>query len=316
MQKDAILKKSIRYAGSLLVIAAVIFLIKRIVDMDVDFAKFSDPRIMAALVIGFVVQTLIIIMSTFPWLVFVQSLSGKKIPFRRAMPVFARSNFYKYVPGNVFQYIGRNQLAADMQISHVDVACATIMDILFCVAITGLVSVCLLRTAIVSLLQEYGRQFLLIGGIGIAAVLVLGILLFWKFRTKCREYLSRYTKAFRRENLPFFLCGVGYYFLHNAAFGALYVTVLRLVCTASGTAVTASELAMLTGAFMFAWIVGFITPGAPGGIGIRESVMIFVCGAAFEQEVLLFVLILRISSILADAAGFVIGTVGMKKRAS
>ena len=63
------------------------------------------------------------------------------------MPVFTRSNLYKYVPGNVFQYVGRNKLAEDAQVSHVDVACATVLDVLGCVISTGIISVILLGSA-------------------------------------------------------------------------------------------------------------------------------------------------------------------------
>ena len=150
-------------------------------------------------------------------------------------------------------------------------------------------------------------------GIGIAAVLVLAGVLFWKFRAKCREFLLRYRKAFAKENRALLVRGILYYFLQNAVSAAVYALVLWLVFQAGGTAVTADTLVTLTGAFLFAWIVGFITPGAPGGIGIRESVMLFICGGAFEQEVLLFVLVLRIASILADAAGFMLGSIGKNR---
>ncbi|MFR6077469.1 MAG: hypothetical protein ACLUHJ_08605 [Ruminococcus sp.] len=43
---------------------------------------------------------------TLPWLLFIRILSGAKIPMRDALPVYTRSNLMKYVPGNVFQYVG------------------------------------------------------------------------------------------------------------------------------------------------------------------------------------------------------------------
>ena len=64
----------------------------------------------------------------------------------------------------------------------------------------------------------------------------------------------------------------------------------------------------MTGAFLFAWIIGFITPGAPGGIGIRESVMLLVSAQEYAQAVMLFVLVTRLASILADVLAFLIGT--------
>ena len=74
--------------------------------------------------------TAIIFFMSTPWVQFVRILSGKKIAMKDALPVYTKCNLMKYVPGNVFQYVGRNQLAADLHISHVDVACATVLEIL------------------------------------------------------------------------------------------------------------------------------------------------------------------------------------------
>ena len=76
------------------------------------------------------------------------------------------------------------------------------------------------------------------------------------------------------------------------------------------------ELTALTGAFLFAWIIGFVTPGAPGGIGIREGVMLFVCGDSFADRIVLFVLVMRIGSVFADVAAFVIGKIYCKAHKS
>lgn len=300
------MKKIVKIAGNLLMIAAVVFIVKKFIDMDADFSQLGSPSVLGALAVSFAVQTAIVVFGTFPWLVFTQSLSGKKIPFSAAMPVYTKSNIYKYVPGNVFQYIGRNQLAADMSISHVDVACATIFDILFCVLWTGIISVVLLGGALSELLAKYGQNLVIVAAVGVTLLIVGAIIIRMKFSGKVRGYLSRYLKAFEKGNRLKLSQGIVYYLLQNIISALMYFVCLNLIF---GGTLGASELASLTGAFMFAWIIGFVTPGAPGGIGIRESVMLFVCGERYEEKVLLFVLALRISSILADIAAFLIGRI-------
>ena len=83
----------------------------------------------------------------------------------------------------------------------------------------------------------------------------------------------------------------------------LYFVVACLLFTDSNL----SQLITITGGYVFAWILGYITPGAPGGIGIRESVMLIVCGGLFEEKVIIYALLFRISSIFADILGFIIG---------
>ncbi|HAP79642.1 MAG TPA: hypothetical protein DCQ78_05740, partial [Ruminococcus sp.] len=122
------MKKIVKIIGNIIMLSALVFIVKKFIDMDIDFSELKSPSVISALIISFVVQTVIVVMGCFPWLMFTRSLSGKKIPFSKAMPVYTKSNIYKYLPGNVFQYVGRNQLAFDMNISHIDVACATVFD--------------------------------------------------------------------------------------------------------------------------------------------------------------------------------------------
>lgn len=309
MKNKISIKSLVKLAGNLVVILALVFLVKKFMDMDVDFSQLASGNIASSFILSTVIQALLIVMACFPWLVFTQSLSGKKIPYSSAMPVYTRSNIYKYLPGNVFQYVGRNQLASDMNISHVDVACATVLDVFFCVLWTGVISVILLGTAITALLEKYGRNILIIVAVGVVAVIMLAVIVRLKFMDKVKGYLSRYSKAFEKENRGKLIQGVVYYLVHNSISALMYFLCLALVF---GDSATASELVSLTGAFLFAWIIGFVTPGAPGGIGVRESVMIFVCGEKHEEKVLLFVLVMRIASVVADLTAFLIGHVYLK----
>lgn len=303
------MKKILKAVGNLIVVIALVFLIKKFSGMNIDFNQIKSGKVIFSLVISIIIQTLLIIFGCFPWLVFTQSLSGKKIPFSSAMPVYTRSNIYKYLPGNVFQYVGRNKLASDMNISHIDVACATVFDILFCVVSTGIISVILLGGAISDLIRKYGKNFLIVGISGIVLLIVLFLIFYIKFRSKLKEYILRYSKAFERGNRLQLLQGILYYLLNGILSALMYFISLSLIFGKdSGT----SEIISFTGAFMFAWIIGFVTPGAPGGIGIRESVMLFVCGSIFEEKIMLFVLVMRLSSIIADFIAFIIGNIYKK----
>ena len=297
------MKKKLKLIGNAVMITALILVVKKLRDMDISFSQFSEGRVLCALLLCFVIQTAIIVCSCYPWLVFTRSLSGRKIPYSAAMPVYTQSNLYKYLPGNVFQYVGRNQLAADMDISHVDVACATVLDVLFCVFWTAVISVFMLGGRIAELMSKYGKNLLIVGAVGIVIIIVLVLAVRLKFRDKFKAYISRYSKAFAKENRPMLLRGVFYYLLQNAVSAAMYMGCLALIVPQADT----GELVALTGAFLFAWIIGFVTPGAPGGIGIREGVMLFVCGDSFADRIVLFVLAMRIGSILADVAAFLIG---------
>ena len=193
------MKKALKIIGNIVMIAALAFVVKKLLDMDISFSQLSEGRVVCALLLCFAVQTAIIICSCYPWLVFTRSLSGRKIPYSAAMPVYTQSNLYKYLPGNVFQYVGRNQLAADMDISHVDVACATVLDVLFCVFWTAVISVIMLGGRIAELMSKYGKNLLIVGAVGIVLLILLMLAVRLKFRDKFKAYLSRYSKAFAKS---------------------------------------------------------------------------------------------------------------------
>ena len=83
----------------------------------------------------------------------------------------------KYVPGNVFQYVGRNQLAADLHISHVDVACATVLDIVCSMLTPLLLIVVLMGKNMLELIRTYRNNFLIVLGVGVAVLLLLFLVL-------------------------------------------------------------------------------------------------------------------------------------------
>ena len=127
---------------------------------------------------------------------------------------------------------------------------------------------------------------------------------FWKWKEPVTKYMHQYLAAFSGKGIWNLGKGLGFYIVQNAGSALVYFIALRLVF---GPGTSFGELTALTGAFVFAWIIGFVTPGAPGGIGIRESVMLFVCGGSNSDQILLFVLLMRISSIAADVFACCIG---------
>ena len=57
----------------------------------------------------------------------------------------------------------------------------------------------------------------------------------------------------------------------------------------------------------FAWLAGFIIPGAPGGIGVREAVLIFfVTPIIGEPQSIAVAIALRFVTLLGDVCFFVI----------
>ena len=196
------LKKYYKLIGSVITLLALVFVVKKLVTMDVDWSAFANGRAIGTIGICTLIQTGVILFMTLPWLLFIRILSGAKIPMRDALPVYTRSNLMKYVPGNVFQYVGRNQLAADLQISHVDVACSTLLDIVFCLITPFLLALVLMRKDMLQLFRMYQRNFLIILAAGVAVLILAFLLLHWKFREPLKRYFAKYRKLLSQKAVP------------------------------------------------------------------------------------------------------------------
>ncbi len=296
-------KKYYKVIGTIVTVIALVFVVKKIVTMDVDWSMFASGRIIALIGGCVLVQTAVILFMSMPWVRFVRILSGTNIPMKDALPVYTKSNLMKYVPGNIFQYVGRNQLAADLKISHVDVACATVLDIVCSMVTPLLLIVVLMGKNMMELIRTYSTNFLLVLGAGIAVLVLLFLLLRWKFREPLQRYFEKYRKLLNRKILirvlGVFLLYVAQYIISTAMYAVPAVFLFD---------VPAEKLGLFLGTYLFSWIIGFITPGAPGGIGIREAVMMLMCGSFLDTNtIMLYAVTMRLISTFGDIAAFLVG---------
>lgn len=306
------IRKHIKKLGGLLMITALVFIVRKIISMDVDYSVIFSGKTALFTVLCILIQTGIIIFMCSPWLRLTEILSSKKIPYGKALSVYTKSNFLKYVPGNVFQYIGRNQLASDAGISHADVAGATVIDIVFSMAAPFFLGLALTGSGAAKLIRAYGKNFVIAGAAGIA-VTALAVIICFKFRSRLSSATEKYRKIFIKENIKRILFTFIYYIFQNGITVLMCMLALKYI---TGINQPTQELLMISGVYLFSWIVGFITPGAPGGIGVREAVMMLMCGdMAAQDDIMLFVVVMRVVSTAADALAFLCGIpAGRKER--
>ena len=302
-------KKTVRILGNIVTVIAIVFIAVRLYRMRVDLSVLGTGKTIAVLALAFVFQLLLVILSSIPWITIVNALSGKRIRIRESLPVFTKANLYKYIPGNVFQYVGRNRLAVEKEISHVDVATATVIDTLFQLCLYLVLSLMMLGDKIVTVAGRYVHN-VIVGLIVIAVVASAAVIIvILVVGRRAREYAMRYRDTLSSGGLRMisrsFAITAG-----NCILSAVEYFICIMIVF--GDEVGTGKLIMLTGAYLFAWIIGFVTPGAPGGIGVREAVMLLVCTSVNEDLVMIFVLLMRLGSVAADIAAGIIGEIVQK----
>mgnify|MGYP002777894663 CR=1 FL=1 len=183
------------------------------------------------------------------------------VPSAWAVRTYLITNIAKYLPGNVFHFYGR---VLQAQTLGVPVAAATLSVILepVLMAVAAL-SLGLLYTANTGVTIA-GLSVMLIGLHPRVLNPLLGYLLQRKLRSSQAEgsnpplQLKHYpTQPLLGELLFLGLRCLGFLFTVNAV-----------------TALEWRGIAHLVGAFSLSWLLGLITPGAPGGLGVFEVSLI------------------------------------------
>lgn len=223
---------------------------------------------------------------------------GARLELRRAAGICAVSQFGKYLPGNVAHHVGRVALARREGLS-VDHIVASLLFETANVLLAGTLGAGLLlknESAAVSVLSG-GVPIL---GIGVAVVLVVCAVLVMLWRRYRQGQPQRTAVELRWLPICFGLqCGA--FVVH----GAIVVLLVRGVL-----GMPQGSVAVLTGAFALAWVAGFVTPGAPAGVGIREAVISLGLAPSLGTGGAVAVAgLLRLVSVCGDLATFGAGLV-------
>jgi len=298
------MKKYLKLIGNVITAIAILFVIKKLFQTDIDYSLLLKKGNILPIVIAIIIITSIVILNCLPWRKLVYILSSVSIPFKEAVSVYTKSNILKYLPGNVFQYVGRNDLANRMGIRHTDVAFATALEIIMMVFSALLLSVVFLQGAVMEIFITYRDTFIMLVMIAFAVIILGTIVVILRFKDKFRAFLTRFFNIFKKKNILSLIGCVLYYVISTFILSLSYMIVLVFILKQD---ISTDIFVYICGAYILSWLIGFITPGAPAGIGIKEAVMMAITGEVLNQEaIVLSLVVLRVLTIFGDVMGFVI----------
>lgn len=297
-------KKYIKIIGNILSIIAIIYVIHRFLEIGVDLKQIINRNSIALCIILLFIQISVIMTSCFPWGKLVEIVSDRRIPFVDSMLVYMKANLFKYIPGNVFQYVARNELAIESNVEHLDVAIATVLDTAFSLLFALVLSIICLGDVAIDYLLLYKNRIGVMLLVAFLILIVIVCVIYFFFKARGRAYFQKYKKCLQKKNIKKILQILLYYLYNNLVNFIIFAVIIVGVL---GCSIENENWINLMGAFIFALIAGMITPGASGGIGIRESVMMLITKNRYDIEMIISAMvILRLISIMADVGAFAI----------
>ncbi len=298
------IKKYLKYIGNVVTILALIFLVFALSKLGINFESLANPKSIIVCIVGTLGVTITVYILAYAWKNTLDYLSGSRTKYSEVAGVYGKANIGKYLPGNVMHYVERNLFATKIGLDQFELGISSILEVVGFIIVTILVSVICAYREFIKVINKYvtPTYAAILCGVIIAGIAVV-ILVCFKSK-KIQRIIKRLLDV---KFAGVFLINMLLYLIVFIILGA----VLLLICTvALDVKFTVYEGALLIAYYMLAWVVGFMIPGAPGGIGVREAVLYMLLGVNhnIKNMELIFTaaMIHRMLSIFGDVIGYCI----------
>jgi uncharacterized membrane protein YbhN (UPF0104 family) len=303
--------KTIKSLGNVLMIAAIVFIIWRVYKQNLDFSLLLSPKVFAGLLGLTILYTSSVVLSAVFYTYLLHIISKKRFSWLNAVRLYSKTFLYRYIPGNIMHLLGRNSIAAEEDISYADINVASFLQMLIlCVSACILAITLAAKYFIVSIQSITFNANMLIYVLPVIVVCIVLVVIF-------RKKLIRLGASIKEKILNISFPQISLAFIMSFML-LLLNAVVYLLClyVLNGIMPNASIIPSVLGLFILSWLIGFIMPGAPAGIGIRETMLVVVLGGLISPDMLVFsAVVLRLISIIGDVVSFlVIQAIWMWKR--
>ncbi|MBD2164078.1 flippase-like domain-containing protein [Calothrix membranacea FACHB-236] len=217
--------------------------------------------------------------------------------------VYLKTNIAKYLPGNIWHHYGRIVAAKNATGSTGAATLSVVLEPLL-MAAAALIIVLVFGTQLTA--ANTNILLLILQFLCLAVVLCalhpwfLNPAINFVHKLKAKKLdrqASDSSSNFRIERYPIrpLLGELGFLGLRGAGF------ILTLFALGP---LSADQIPLLLGAFSLAWLLGFVVPGAPGGLGVFEATAIALLQNHFPAAVVISAIALyRLISIIAETSG-------------
>ena len=265
---------------------------------DLPAVDWRSGRLWLGLSGGLALYLVAQLIGAFAWNA-VLRIYATQLPLGRAESQLLLSQIGKYIPGNVAHLFGRLSLARSDGVAGTTAGAAMLLEVgallttgFLIVGVIVFVSPDLMLNLTAGLPDINATILIAVSVVGVFACLIAAQLIIWR-------RAGRPAPTLLQSILPIAL--------YTANFVVLGMS---LWCVAVAIAPDPVPIVHCIAIFTTAWILGFLTPGAPGGVGIRDGIIALGLELFIGQGAGLGVAVAhRLISVVGDVATFGIGLV-------
>ncbi|MBW1742616.1 MAG: flippase-like domain-containing protein [Deltaproteobacteria bacterium] len=294
-----VLKRALWYTGYIVTVISVCYVCFNIWEHADSLLKQQDIRTLTlCLVVGSTVYAGAYTLLSLAWHYMLHSLDSSA-RMSNSYFIYARSQIAKYFPGNVFHYAGRQVLGKRSGLGHAQVATASFFETLLSI-ITAL-GIALIGIPYLSV-PQHTKAALFVAGAAVFGLSVVGIYLF-RVLSSVFPVINRHVGTIAKYNRAQWMSFTLVPMLLYSLFFIIVGVVIWIVALSSFSELQTSYMLpfVFTTVYASSWVIGYITPGAPAGLGVRDA--IFFAGLSpylGETRSLSLALVLRLITTIGD----------------
>lgn len=292
--------KILKFLGTIITIICFLFIAKMVLSIETDWGSIdSKSKAGGVIILSAALGTFCLFLVAYCWSLLVKFIEPKEVENIKLISIYIKSNIAKYLPGNVMNLVGRNVLAGQLGFKQISIATSTLIEIAIFGCTTMMLAILFSITKLndmYELMQKYiNYKFILI-------IIIIGIIIFisiilHEVRTK-NQYIKHIKKYFNYEFLKLICKLVSLYSVYFIFSGVVLVIILVIILNIN---IESRDYIQIVGLYIIAYFIGYITPGSPGGMGVREAVLILLLTNIVESDLAVLASIIhRVITICAD----------------
>lgn len=283
------LKRAISLLGKTLGILGLVFVLYKLSQeytLDSFFQQLSF--VYRSLPLLFLLNAVSTLLGIYAWHIMLLNYAKTPFSYKTSYYYFAKTEIAKYLPGNIFHFVGRQALASQIGITQAQMAKISLLFSLLLLTSTIITS-----TLFIFLSANIPLYILTLMGLSCMIIVIISVYIYPSFPLK--EKLTM--------NILLSLSV------------ALQGLMIGIIIAIQSDHISAGVFFECISIYILSWLIGFITPGASGGLGIREGTFIAIATflhLSVSSDVIVFsVLLVRFINILIDI-GMYLSTLVLK----
>ena len=270
------LKKYATLFGKVLGFAGLLFVLYKFTQ-EYTLSSFVEQfnQIWSILPILLLLNLVSMMLGISAWRLMLLNYAAESFDYKTAYYYFSKTEIAKYLPGNMFHFVGRQALASSIGISQKDMAKVSLLHSFLLLGAT------IFTSTLFAFFAKHVPTYILILMVLSCIVAIVAI-----------HYTSFPVRQKIKINL---LLSVSI---------AIQGIMLGIIITVLSPDIDASLFFECVSIYIISWLIGFATPGASGGLGVREGTFIAITTflhVDIAPDIIVFsVVLVRLLNILTD----------------